>query len=142
MALMQLDTSEFNKLLRKIDSMGGNVQMVVEKTLVKAGEKINRDTEEALALKNLPAHGKYSTGRTKEGVITDAQVHWDGSTAYVPVGFDFSKPGAGGYLITGTPRMVPDPVLNRMFRQKKYMREIQREMQEEAWDEIVRLMEK
>lgn len=141
MALMKLDTSGFTEILKKIDELEGDINQIVEKTLKKAGDKINRDTEDAMAMQNLPASGRYSGGQTKSAVITDAQVRWDGNTAYVPIGFDFSKPGAGGYLISGTPRMAPDPVLNKMYRQKKYMAEIQKEMQEEAWDEVLRLME-
>lgn len=142
MALMKLDTSGFTEILSRIDRLGGDVNRIVEKELKEAGDKINRDTLEAMSPGNLPAHGRYSTGATRDSVITDAQVTWDGSKAFVPIGFDFSKPGAGGFLITGTPRMRPNPVLNKMFRQKKYMAEIQKEMQEAAWDEVLRLMER
>ena len=142
MALVKLDTSGFAEILNRIDRLGGDVNRIVEKELKEAGDKINRDTAEAMSPGNLPAHGRYSTGATRESVITDAQVTWDGSKAFVPIGFDFSKPGAGGFLISGTPRMRPNPVLNKMFRQKKYMAEIQKEMQEAAWDEVLRLMER
>ena len=140
MALMKLDTSGFTEILKRIDSLGGNVNKIVEKTLVEAGEKINADTTGAMAPGDLPAGGRFSTGATAASVITDAVVSWDGNVASVPIGFDFSKPGAGGFLITGTPRMRPNPELNKMFRQKKYMRQIQNEMQEKAWDEVLRLM--
>ena len=91
MALMKLDTSGFTEILKKIDELGGDINQIVEKTLKKAGDKINRDTEDAMAMQNLPASGRYSGGQTKSAVITDAQVRWDGNTAYVPIGFDFSK---------------------------------------------------
>lgn len=141
MALMKLDTSGFTELLKKIDSMGGDVNRIVEKTLKEAGDKINSDTRKAVQSQNLPAGGQFSTGRTLDAVITDAQVSWNGSSASIPIGFNFALPGAGGYLISGTPRMAPDRELHRMFKQKKYMQAIQEEMQEKAWDEILRLME-
>lgn len=141
MALMKLDTSGFTNLLRKLDSLGGDVNGLIERELVKAGDKINEDTRKALQSQNLPAGGRYATGRTMEEVLADQQVRWEGTSAYVPIGFDFARPGAGGYLISGTPRMAPDAQLHRMYRQKRYMREIQNEMQEAAWDEILRLME-
>ena len=84
----------------------------------------------------MPAGGKYSHGKTKESIVTDTTVTWSGGVGSVPIGFDFSKPGAGGYLITGTPRMRPNPELNKIYKQKKYMNAIQKEMGEKFLDFI------
>lgn len=139
---LKLDTSGFTEMLKKLDSLGGNVQKAVEDALGQSAETIQEDTFDAIDHANLPASGKYSTGLTKESVVTDSQVRWEGLVGYVPVGFDFSKPGAGGYLITGTPRMQPDRVLNRMYKQKKYMNQIQNDMSEVIMDYIVEAMER
>lgn len=122
---LKLDTSKFYDLLTKVEGAGKSVRKIVDDSLGKAAEIIASDTEAALAPANLPAGGKYSTGRTAESIIRDSTVRWDGFVAWVPVGFDFSLPGAGGYLITGTPRMKPDYALNRMYKQKKYMTKIE-----------------
>jgi hypothetical protein len=65
---------------------------------------------------------------------------WSGSIAEIGVGFDFDKPGAGGFLITGTPRMAPDKALNKIYKSKKYMKDVQQEMIEVFQKEIIARM--
>lgn len=134
---LKLDTSGFESVLRKIDSMGGNVKKAVENALEQASETIKDDTEEAMAMANLPARGKYSRGTTKQSIIRDNHVRWEGMTGWVPVGFDFSEPGAGGFLITGTPRMQPNKELNKMYKQKRYMNQIQNDISDVLWDYVL-----
>lgn len=138
---LKLDTSGFTEMLRKLDDLGGNVKKAVEDSLTQSAETIREDTIAALDNSNLPAQGKYSTGTTKESIVSDSRVTWEGLVGSVPVGFDFSKPGAGGYLITGTPRMQPDRALNQMYKQKKYMRQIQNDMGDVILDYIIKAME-
>lgn len=137
---LKLDVSGFKDMVKKFAHAGGNAQRLVEESLNEASKKITQDTYAALSPGNLPAQGKYSTGTTKESVIQDASVSWSGLTAEIPVGFDFSKPGAGGFLITGTPRMQPDKELNRIYKQKKYMNEIQKQMADKVLGAIVKQM--
>lgn len=139
---LKLDTTGFDRLLKQLESIGGDVKPVVEKALKDAGKKIGEDTLTALNAPNLPAGGKYSTGETAKSVIQNGSVVWEGDTAYIPVGFDFAKPGAGGFLITGTPKMKPDRELNRMYKGKKYMNEIQKGMSDVVLSAIVEQMEK
>lgn len=134
---MKLDTSGMTALVRRLESVGGNVPRTVEKALSGALQRISRDTHEALLSTNLPAKGKFSKGATDESVIDAATVTWSGSVASIPIGFDFSKPGAGGFLITGTPKMKPDAKLHAMYKQKKYMAEIQNEMADVILSAIV-----
>ena len=131
---LKLDTSKFYDLLTKVEGAGKSVRKIVNDSLGKAVEIIASDTEAAIAPANLPAGGKYSTGRTVESIIRDNTVRWEGFVAWVPVGFDFSLPGAGGYLITGTPRMKPDYALNKMYKQKKYMTKIETDISEAISD--------
>lgn len=139
---LRLDTTGFESMLQQLDELGGNVQKAVEEALENAAIAIEDDTENAVSdVRNLPAQGKYSQGDTKESIVKFSGVHWEGMVAYVPVGFDFSKPGAGGFLITGTPRMQPDQQLRKMYKQKRYMKQIQDEMGEVIMDYIVQTME-
>lgn len=138
---LKLSTAGFDGLLKRLDSLGGDVRKVVDEALTKASHTITVSTENALAAQNLPAQGKYSKDTTREQIIRDAQVRWEGDTAWIPVGFDFSKPGAGGYLITGTPRMKPDYELNRIYKQKKYMNLIQKGMEEIVMNYVINAME-
>ena len=138
---LKLDTKGLEPLIKKLDSIGGDVKGVVNTALTKAAQTIAESTESAISTANLPEQGKYSTGATKQSIIRDVQVKWDGDTAWVPVGFDFSKPGAGGFLITGTPRMKPDYELNKIYKQKRYMNLIQKGMEEIILNSIVEKME-
>lgn len=131
--LMQLDMSGFEKLLEKIDALDGNVQEAISDALGQAAETIRDDTADALSAGNLPAGGKYSLGDTKASIVSDTAPRWEGMTVWVPVGFDFSKHGAGGYLISGTPRMRPDYQLQKMYKQKRYMKQIQQDI----WDVLM-----
>lgn len=126
---LRLDTSGFSGLLRRLDELGGDVKQAVDESLQQASKKIASDTKKALSKPNLPARGKYSRGATERSIIENALVEWDGSVASIPVGFDFSKLGSGGYLITGTPKMRPDQELHRMYKGKKYMNRIQSDME-------------
>lgn len=137
---LKLDTSGFTSMLRQLDSLGGDVKAAVTDALQQASQTITEDTVAAIDASNLPAGGKYSKGTTKESIIHDAQIRWEGLVGWVPVGFDFSKPGAGGYLITGTPKMRPDVQLQRMYKQKKYMNQIQKDIGEVIMDYIVEKM--
>lgn len=138
---LRLDTSGFTGLLEKLDELGGNVQRAVEESLIKSAEKIKQDTETAMGAANLPAQGRYSQGTTNESIVSNTEVEWEGLVGSVPVGFDFSEPGAGGYLISGTPRMQPNRALNKMYKQKRYMNQIQKEMGDVIMKYVIEKME-
>lgn len=139
---LRLDTSGFTPLLRRLDDIGGDVQKAVTESLAKAGDIITKDTKAAMAKENLPAKGKYSTGATLKTIVENAQVEWEGLVGSIPVGFDFSLPGAGGYLITGTPKMKPNKALHKIYKEKKYMSDLQSVICETILSHIVQEMEK
>lgn len=115
---------------------------VIEKAMIEAEQRVQMDTHLAITFSNLPAHGKYSTGKTSEAIHDSVPPTWEGGVAWVPVGFDFNKPGAGGYLISGTPRMKPDVALQKIYRTKGYMQEIQKQIFEQLSDYIQEQWEK
>lgn len=137
---MQLDLKGFNELITKLDGLGGDIKKATQDALEKAGQKIGEDTATAVQRSNLPAAGKFSQGDTAKTVEENPKVEWSGDTASIGVGFDFSKRGAGGFLIKGyyqnfhgTPRhMAPQPQLNAMYTGKGYMKQIQNEMAKEV----------
>lgn len=130
--------SPFADMAEKIDRLGGDLKKIIDEALNEAGEKITADTHAAMAKGGLPAQGKYSTGKT-EGTIINGRVSWSGSVAELPVGFDKSKPGAGGFLITGTPRMRPVAALEKIYVQKRYVGNIQRMITKRLESELKRL---
>jgi hypothetical protein len=107
----------------------------VTDALLQVAETVRDDTVDAMAAINLPAQGKYSTGDTMRSIVEPA-VTWSGTVAETPVGFDFSKPGAGGFLISGTPRMQPNPKLEEIYTRKRYMNALQQDMQDVITDYI------
>lgn len=138
--VLKLDTQGFTEYGEKLDALGADLRSIFTDALEQAGETIGEDTLDAVAEGNLPAGGKYSTGETKAAVIQSPRVEWEGTTGSIGVGFDFGKPGAGGFLITGTPRMRPDKALNQMYKGKRYMKKIQQDMADIFNDEIRRRM--
>ena len=135
-----LELGGFEEMITKLEGLGGEVQAVVTDALQQAAETVNEDTKDALASRYLPAHGKYSTGETKKSVSNN-RVTWSGTVAEVGVGFDKTKPGAGGFLISGTPRMQPDAALAKIYTKKKYKQGIQDDMIAVVEDAIDRVME-
>ena len=133
---LKLDITGIERLLTELDSLGGNVKKTAELALKKAGVQIMNDTVLAVSTPNLPAQGEFSHGYTSESIVHWPKVEWDGNIAWIPVGFDFAKPGAGGFLIDGTPRMNPDTKLRQMYKGKRYMGEIQKMMQDVVWEEL------
>lgn len=133
---LKLDTSGFEELINRYKKLGGDTKQIVEKALDKVGDEITQDTQTAVSKKNLPQKGKYSKGNTEKSIVKNPRTTWSGEIASIQVGFDYSKPGAGGFLITGTPRMQPDRELHKMYKQKAYMRHIQEDMIEVVQAEI------
>lgn len=134
-------TDGMERMIRELEHMGAEVQPIVEKVMTQTAQRIQVDTVKAIADANLPAGGKYrhEPSATKASVVQDLQVRWEGLSAWIPIGFDFSVPGAGGYLITGTPKMAPDRELNKMFKQKAYMTKIQQDMENVLLDLLVQM---
>lgn len=137
---LRLDTSGFEELIVKLESLNGNVKAAVTDALMQAAETIHDDTIDALSDEYLPRQGAYSTGQTKTTVVKP-KVEWSGTLAEAPVGFDYGEKGAGGFLISGTPRMQPNRQLEQIYTRKKYMRKLQEDMQEVIGDYIIDKME-
>lgn len=138
---LKLQLGGFQELITKLDSLQGDVKKAVTDALEQTGETIGEDTVDAVDNANLPAKGEYSKGQTKASIITNPLVHWSGNQAEIGVGFDYSKKGAGGFLITGTPRMKPDYELQKIYKRKKYMNQIQNDMADVVNDYIKEKME-
>lgn len=136
---LRLDISGFEELITKLDAVNGNVKRAVTDALQQAAETVRDDTTDALAKEYMPRQGVYSTGRTKATVVIP-EVEWSGTLAVVPVGFDYGEKGAGGFLISGTPRMQPNRKLEQIYTRKKYMKQLQEDMQDVITDYISRAM--
>ena len=136
---ISIDGSAFAEYAEKLDRLGADLQEVFTGALERAGTKVQEDVQSAISAGNLPAGGKYSTGDTARTVL-EPKVIWAGSVGELPLGFDKSKPGAGGWLITGTPKMAPDAALAAIFTQKSYERNIKKEIEADLQQAIDSIM--
>lgn len=134
-----VDFSAFAEYAEKLDRLGVDLKDVIGDAMEEAAKQVQEDTADAVESANLPAGGQYSDGETRASIVRDVTPKWSGSVGEVHLGFDKSKPGAGGFLITGTPKMAPDAALAEMYSGKKYQRQINKKIEEhlqKALDEL------
>ena len=138
--MISIDFKNFSDYAEKIDKLGANLKSVFSKAMEEAAEKVQQDTVAAIQPVNLPAKGRYSTGDTLNSVIRDPKTKWEGSVGEIPIGFDKTKPGAGGWLITGTPKMRPDYALEKIYGTKRYENELKKTIEKALQREIDKIM--
>lgn len=138
-----LQVKELDYYMAKLDELGKGDAMKrgVESALKASKQYVNPKI--LATMSKLPAGGKYSTGDTKESLDKDLKVEWNGLTASVKVGFDFSKSGLTSvYLMYGTPKMKPVAGLKNAIYGGKTKKELA-EVQEEALQKVIlRIMER
>lgn len=135
-----IDFQNFAEYAERLESLGEDIERIFSEAMQEAAEKVQRDTIAAIASANLPAGGKYSRGETEKSVITDVTPQKQGSFIEVNLGFDKTVYGAGGFLITGTPKMRPDWALEDIYSRKKYAAEIKKKIELYLQDEIEQIM--
>ena len=138
---LKLSTTGLERMLSELDKLGGEVEKVATDALEQAGETIGEDTFAAVQPGNLPAGGQYSTGQTAASVVRHPKPVNEGDKISIGVGFDYDKPGAGGYLISGRPfgetgAMPAVPALEQIYKRKKYISQIQKDMMDVVQDAI------
>lgn len=133
---LSIDFSNFEEYAEMLDNFGADLKEIFTDAMEQSAETIQDDTIAAMSAANLPAGGKYSQGDTVESIIRDAKVDWQGSFGEIGLGFDKTKSGAGGFLITGTPRMRPNWELEKIYGSKKYERQIVKDIEQLLQDEI------
>ena len=137
---MDIDFRGFSEYAEKLERLGASLQDIFTGAMEQVGRTYAEDTLSALEAQQLPAKGKYATGESKASVITAPTVKWSGSLAEMPVGFDKTKPGAGTWLITGTPKMRPAAKLNSMYTGQGYLRKRKNEIDQYFQSEIDKRM--
>lgn len=133
---IDIDFSNFADFAERLDKLGGDLQKIFGDAMEQAAETVQDDVRDAVSAGNLPAGGNYSTGDTEASIIQDPRVQWSGSLGEIGLGFDKTKPGAGGFLTTGTPFMKPDYKLQDIFSTRKYARKIVEQINQELQDAL------
>ena len=136
---ISIDFSNFAEYAEKLDRLNADLKKIFGDAMEDAAKQVQEDTRKAVDNANLPAGGIYSDGETKASIIRDVTPKWSGSLGEVKLGFDKTKPGAGGFLITGTPKMAPDAPLAEMYSGRKYQRQIQKKIEESLQKELDKL---
>lgn len=133
-----LQVEGFEEYMAKLDEVGGTAAMRrgVEEALKESKKYVNPLIEQAMT--KLPAGGRYSTGDTKRSLDKDMSVEWQGATASIKVGFDFSESGLKSiFLMYGTPRMKPVTGLKAAVYGAKTKKEIAA-IQGAALDKVIK----
>jgi hypothetical protein len=125
-----IDWSEFEGFAEELDGLGADLQEIFTDIMQQTGETVQEDTTEAMDASNLPAKGQFSRQKTIKAIDKSPKVRWSGSLGDIGLGFDKSKPNAGSFLITGTPRMQPNYKLEDIFVRKKYSKGLTKDIME------------
>lgn len=111
-----VEFSGFSEVLKRLESLNADVKKITEDALKQAAKVVTDKAEAAMSRSNLPAKGRYSTGKTLSGLMRNPKVVWSGTEAMIPVGFDSEKSGlAWIYLIRGNPAHQKNQALYDAF---------------------------
>ena len=138
---ISLDYHAFEDQIHVLKQLSDDYAQIVADAMEEAAKQIQDDTHKALAPANLPAKGAFSNGKTEESVVADVRPQITGTKVSVGLGFDKTMPGAGGWLITGTPKMNPDKALEKIYRGRKYEKDITKAIQEKLNEAIKEKMD-
>lgn len=133
---ISIEFSAFSDLIEQLEKLGANVEDIVADAMEQTAETVEVDTVAAMASANLPAGGKYSQGETMASIVRNAKAQKNGVSVEIDIGFDKTKPGAGGFLITGTPKMRPNYALEKIYGTKKYESTLKKDIDQLLQDEI------
>jgi len=131
-----LDFSQFEEFAEELDGLGADLQEIFTDIMEQTAETVQEDVLEAMNPKNLPAKGKYSRQKTVKTIDKSPRIRWSGTFGNVGYGFDKTKPNAGSFLITGTPRMSPNYKLEDIFVRKKYKNRMVKDIMDYLMAEI------
>lgn len=133
---ISIDFSVFSDYAEELDKLGADLKEIFTDAMEQEGETVAEDTKDAVQKGNLPAGGKYSQGDTERAIISQPKVEWSGELGEMGLGFDKTLPGAGGFLITGTPKMQPVQELVDIYGRKSYERRMTEDIMDYLGAEI------
>lgn len=133
---INIDFSVFSDFADELDRLGADLKTIFTDVMEQEGETVAEDTKDAVSKSNLPAQGRYSQGDTEASIVMQPKVEWSGELGEMGLGFDKTKPGAGGFLITGTPKMQPVSQLVDIYGRKSYERKLTNDIMDYLGAEI------
>lgn len=105
-----LQFAGWEDVLSGIEKAAGEagLKQAVEAGLKASKEYINKQVDSIMTKGNMPAGGKYWTGKTKNSLDKNFDVEWSGFTGTIKIGFNLKGSGLTSiFLMYGTPRHEP-----------------------------------
>lgn len=131
MANIKLEFSGFDEILKKLTKLEADTKTIAEKALTETHKIVTDKATVAVQKPNLPAQGKYSTGRTANSLQKTPNISWSGTVGSVDVGFDISHGGLPSiFMIKGTPRYMKNQMLYDAFYGDQTLGEIRNRQKE------------
>lgn len=128
-------------LVRKLENLNGNVKKIADECLEKSHDIITPKADIAAKKQNLPAKGRYYTGRTLRSVKKDKTVEWRGYVGKEDVGYSIKRGGlAWIFMLYGTPRYMKNKKMYAAFYGAKTKREVRAAQEQIFFREFRRLM--
>ncbi|MED4061703.1 hypothetical protein [Priestia megaterium] len=129
-----------DQLIERMKKLEGDVKGTTEKALKETHSIVTKYAEISAESQNLPAEGRFSTGKTHDSVKRKAEVEWVGTTASIDTGFDIAHGGLPSiFMMYGTPRYMKNQKMYDAFYSSKTLKEVQKAQEEIFYDELRKL---
>ena len=137
--MVQVDGVEF--LMAKLERLNGDTKKIAEECLKKGHDIITPKAQEAAKKQNLPAKGRYYTGRTIRSTKLNNEVEWSGYVGKEDVGYSINLGGlAWVFMMWGTPRYMKNKKMWSAFYGAKTKKEVDAAQRKIFFEEFNRLM--
>lgn len=118
---IKIDTKEIELLKKRLQEANRGVKPAVDKALKASKQYVTNLLEKDTVKPNFPHQGTYSTGNLKNSIDRNYNVQWQGTKAYIKVGYDFNKSGLTSILmIRGAPRKKPEMAKAKKIKEDIY----------------------
>ena len=108
----------FDGLLDQLDKLAGDegLKRAVSSGMKQAKAITDEGIKKAMRKSNLPAKGKYSTGKSLSAVKAQADIKWNGDVAELEVGFNRKISLTPVFLMYGSSRYAPVKGLKKALK--------------------------
>lgn len=116
MAKIGIEFKGFDEVLKKLNKLEADTKSITEEALIKTHSIVTEKAADSVAKSNLPAGGRYSSGRTEASLQRTPKVKWKGTEGSVAVGFNIKKGGLPSiFMMYGTPRYMKNQKMYDAF---------------------------
>lgn len=140
---IKIDTREIELLKKRLQEANRGVKPAVDKALKASKQYVTNLLEKDTVKPNFPHQGTYSTGNLKNSIDRNYNVQWQGTKAYIKVGYDFNKSGLTSILmIRGAPRKNPEMPKARKIKEDIYGARTKKKIIEIQEDTIYKIIDR